>query len=97
MTGNVPLIKQLDVYKTCYVDKNVMDPVIQTFGPAIGVDRRSLLTSLVGVPQTGPMSLLSSAELRGYNPNSTYLMTFNPDLTLPMGAPPSQFAKYPMY
>jgi hypothetical protein len=96
LTGNVPLVQTLGHYDGCVPYKTFMDPIIQNYGPASGVDKRTLKTTLTGTIANGPVStLLSSAELRGFNPSQTYMMTFDPSLSSLLSVPANEGSEYP--
>jgi hypothetical protein len=96
ITGNVPLVNSLDMYAGCVPYKTFMDPFVQNYGPANGVDRRALTSTLHGTIYDGPIStLLNSAELRGFNPSQTYMQTFDPALNTLPSAPANPGTVYP--
>jgi hypothetical protein len=73
-----------------------MDPIIQNYGPASGVDKRTLRTTLDGVIRNGPIStLLNTAELRGFSPSQTYMMTFDPSMSNLLSASANYGSEYP--
>ena len=96
LTGNVPLVHSLDMYNGCVPNKTIMHPMVQNYGPATGVDRRAITSTLQGTIYDGPIAtLLNTAELRGYNPSSTYMQTFDPSLSALLSATSNPGAEYP--
>lgn len=79
-SGNVPMIQDTQHIPRCQEAKIIPNVVMTTFGPATGVNRRALMTTLSGVVNTGPLqTYLNSAETRQYTLPLQQLGTFSLD------------------